>query len=72
MKLNTLYIKGLRRIKKELGKYIPNNTRFKPAGVCLFTPDDTSSLIPNEIHVHPIYRNSCLHPALITGNHLKV
>ncbi|WP_187262364.1 glycosyltransferase family 61 protein [Pontibacter beigongshangensis] len=57
MKLNTLYIKGLRRIKQVLGRVVPHNTRYKPVGVCRFTPNDSSSEMTNEIQVHSIYTN---------------
>ncbi|TXK33772.1 glycosyltransferase family 61 protein, partial [Pontibacter qinzhouensis] len=57
MKLNTLYTKALKRIKKELGKVIPYNTRFKPTDVCIFTLDDLKHLKPDEVRVHELYRN---------------
>ncbi|WP_018478609.1 glycosyltransferase family 61 protein [Pontibacter roseus] len=55
MKPKVFYDKASKRLKKIMGRVVPYNTRYKPAGVCRINLDDLSSCNERELQVHSIY-----------------
>jgi hypothetical protein len=58
MNIKTLYTKSTRRAGKILGRFVPYNTRYKPAGVCRLTPENLAGIKPTEVKVHTIYKDA--------------
>jgi hypothetical protein len=55
MKVNKYINKAKNRFGKILGRIVPYNTRYKPAGVCKINVQELDTLNPSELKVHPIY-----------------
>ena len=55
MKPKIFYDKATKRLKKIVGRVVPHNTRYKPAGICRINLQDPDSQNEREIKVHSIY-----------------
>jgi hypothetical protein len=55
MKPKVFYDKATKRLKKIVGRVVPHNTRYKPAGICRVNPDATEGYNERELIVHSIY-----------------